>query len=89
MFEQIMSVVVAAAPAIAAIAGVIISVLKHKESNKVVVDKFEELRTEVANTKEFEQLKLELKLAHEENVKLKKQLNEFLMKLDKIYREEE
>lgn len=89
MFEQIMSVVVAVAPAVAAITGVIISVFKNKEGNKVVIDKFNELRTEVANTKEFEQLKLELKLAHEENVKLKKQLNEFLMKLDKIYRGEE
>ena len=84
-----MSVVVAGAPAVAAVIGMIVSVSKNKEANKVVVDKFEALKTEITNTKEFEQLKLELKLAHEENVKLKRQLNEFLMKLDRIYRSED
>lgn len=88
-FEQIMSVVVAAAPALAAIIGVVAAVLKNKSITSQVVDKFEEVRLEIFNTKEYSELKDQLKIVNQENVELKKKLNELLTKIDKIDRSKE
>lgn len=88
-FEQIIAIVVAAAPALTAILGIITAVVKLKKSDKEVIDKFEEVRQEIFNTKEYEALKAELKLAHQENRELKKKINELLTKIDRIARKEE
>lgn len=88
-FEQIIAIVVAAAPALTAIIGIITAVVKLKNSDKEVIDKFEEVRQEIFNTKEYEALKAELKTAHQENRELKKKLNELLTKIDRIARNEE
>ena len=89
-FEQIMTVVVAAAPAITALIGIIGAVCKLKNSDKEVIDKFEEVRQEIFNTKEYEALKTELKMAHQENRELKKKINELLTAINKVaIREEE
>ena len=88
-FEQIMSVVVAAAPALAAIIGVVAAVLKNKSITSGVIDKFEEVRLEIFNTKEYSELKDQLKIVNQENAELKKKLNELLTKIDKIDRSKE
>lgn len=87
-FEQIMSIIVAAMPAITAVVGCIVTFLKNKSTCQGVVDKFEEVRSEIFNTKEYSDLKEQLKLVHIENYNLKKTLNELLTKIDKIQREE-
>ena len=92
-FEQIMAIVVAAAPSITAIIGIIFAVIKGIKSNKTtskdVIDKFEEVRQEIFNTKEYSDLKNQLTLAHQENRELKKKLNELLTKIDRIDRSKE
>ena len=88
-FEQIMSIVVAAAPALASIIGIVAAVIKNKHISSEVVDKFEEVRQEIFNTKEYSDLKDQLKIAHQENYELKKKLNELLTKIDKIQRKED
>lgn len=88
-FEQIMTVIVAAAPAVTALIGIIGAVCKLKNSDKVVIDKFEEVRQEIFNTKEYEALKAELKIAHQENRELKKKINELLTVIDRVARKEE
>lgn len=88
-FEQIMSIVVAATPALTAIIGCVITFVKNRTTCKGVVDKFEEVRQEIFNTKEYSDLKNQLKIAHQENYELKKKLNELLTKIDKIDRSKE
>ena len=92
-FEQIMAIVVAAAPSLTAIIGIITAIFKgiksNKDTSKEVIDKFEEVRQEIFNTKEYSELKEQLKIAHQENYELKKKLNELLTKIDRIDRSEE
>jgi hypothetical protein len=91
-FEQIMTVIVAAAPSITAIIGIIFAVVKGiKNTNatgKEVMDKFESLREEVLNTKEYEALKEQYLASLKENRALKKTINELLVKIDRIQRGE-
>lgn len=92
-FELLITLIVAAAPAVVAIIGIITAVVKlikaGKISNQEVIDKFEETREAVMNTKEYEHLKLELQLAHAENRELKKLIKELLTKIDRVTRPEE
>lgn len=92
MLEQIYTLIIAAAPSITAIIGIIFAVVKgiknNKTTSKDILDKFEELREEVFNTKEYSDLKDQLQLAHQENYALKKKINELLTKIDHIYRNE-
>lgn len=92
-FEQIMAIVVAAAPSITAIVSTVIANLKGIKSNKTtskeVIGKVEEVRQEIFNTKEYSDLKNQLLLAHHENRELKKKLNELLTKIDRVARKEE
>ena len=88
MIETILLAVVAAAPAIAAVASVIAAVIKlikaGKSSNELLVSKFEELKTTVEDTEEYENLCRELRIAQEQNRTLKAQLDELLTELTKI-----
>ena len=92
MLEQIYTLIIAAAPSITAIIGIIFAVVKGIKNNqttsKDILDKFEELREEVFNTKEYSDLKDQLQIAHQENYALKKKINELLTKIDHIYRNE-
>ena len=92
-FEQIMTIIVAAAPSITAIIGIVAAVVKGIRSNKAtsqdVIDKFEEVRMEIFNTKEYSELKSQLLLAHQENYELKRKINELLTKIDHIQRKED
>lgn len=92
-FEQIMAIVVAAAPSLTAIIGIVAAVVKGIKTSKTtsedVINKFEEVRQEIFNTKEYSDLKSQLTLAHQENYELKKKINELLTKIDHIDRSKE
>lgn len=89
-FEDLYLILVAAAPSLTAIIGIIISVLKlikeGKHTNQEVIDKFEEVRQEIFNTKEYNDIKEQLLIAHQENRALKQQINELLTKIDHVVR---
>ena len=93
MAETIIMAIMAAAPAITAIAGIIAAVIKlvrhGKITNAQVIEEFHTLEKKVLDTKEYEALKDELLLAHQENRELKKKINELLTKIDHISRGEE
>lgn len=88
--EIFISILVSVAPALTAIIGIIAAVIKLRNStknvNKEMIDKFEEVRAEVANTKEYEELKQQYKVSLEQNNELIKKLNELLTKIDHISR---
>lgn len=88
--EELYLIIVAAAPSLTAILGVVLSVIKvikeGKKTNKEVIDKFEEVRQEIFNVKEYRDLKDQLVIVHQENAELKKKINELLTKIDHIYR---
>ena len=90
--EQIYALIVASAPALTAIIGIIFAVVKgiktSKSTSKDVINKFEEVRQEIFNTKEYEELKSQLVLVNQENLELKKKINELLTKIDRIQRKE-
>lgn len=75
-------IVLACAPAFVAIVGIITACAK-------VWKGFKELKGEVINTKEYQDVKAQLKIAHQENIELKKLIKELLTKVDHIKREEE
>lgn len=80
--ETLILCLVAASPSVVAIIAIICAVCK-------LIKSFSETKQAVMNTKEYENLKLELQLAHEQNRQLKKKLNELLTKIDRIARSEE
>ena len=92
-FEQIMISIVAAAPSLTSIIGIIFAVLKGVKTSKTtsadVINKFEEVRQEIFNTKEYSELKNQLTIVYQENYELKKKLNELLTKIDHIQRDQE
>lgn len=92
-FEQIMISIVAAAPSLTSIIGIIFAVLKGVKTSKTtsadVINKFEEVRQEIFNTKEYSELKNQLIIVYQENYELKKKLNELLTKIDHIQRGQE
>lgn len=90
MIETITMALVASAPAVAAITGIVTAACKiistGKNNNKQLFRKIDELEKRVLDTKEYETIKSELKIAHQENVQLKRQMNQLLTKLDRIDR---
>lgn len=91
--EQIIAIVIGVAPCLTAIIGIVAAAVKSiktsKETSQTVVDKFEEVREEIFNTKEYSELKSQLLLAYQENRELKKKINELLTKIDRIDRSKE
>lgn len=92
MIEEIYALILAAAPSITAIIGIIFAVIKgirnNQTTSKDILDKFEEVREQVFDTKEYTELKEQLKIAYQENYELKKKINELLTKIDHIQRKE-
>lgn len=90
--DMIVAALISVAPALTAILGIITTFIKMRKnnevSNKEIVDKFELVRKEVMDTKQYEDLKDQLLIAHQENRELKKQINELLTKIDHVTREE-
>lgn len=91
MLELIISICIAAAPALTSIFGIIAAVIKNKknvdQSLGNLSAEFEALRKQVFDTKEYEALKNQLLIAHQENCELKKYIKELLTKIDHIERE--
>ena len=85
--------IIAAAPAITAVAAIICSVIKMinnaKHSNKVLTDKFEQLETTVKDTSKLDALVLENQVLKQENREIKKLLKQVLTELTKVQQPEE
>ena len=91
--NEIYAIIIASAPAITAVIGIIFAAIKGIRNNKDTVkelkDAFEDMREEVVNTKEYEELKAQYKVVMQENIDLKRKFNELLTKMDRVYRGEE
>ena len=87
--EQIVALVVAALPSLTAVIGCIITFFKNKTTCKCVIDKFEEMREEVFDSKQYNDLKKQLEVSYQENISLKRKINELVSAIDKIHREQD
>lgn len=91
--ELIIAAVIAALPTISAIAGIFVAACKIFSNNKSAIARvsadFQELKEEVAKTKEYESLKLQYDVVLSEFHTLLKAHRELLTKIDKIARKEE
>ena len=81
MINLIMAGLISLAPAIASVTGQIITFIKQKGELKPLIN-------EIRSTKEYDELKDQLAIVHQENIELKKKLNELLTKIDHITRGE-
>lgn len=92
-FETIYAAILAAAPPISSIIGIIVAVImmKSNQDSKLneVMETFELLRTEVQSSKEYEELKAQLLVSHQENQQLRRKLNELLTKIDHVRRSDD
>lgn len=92
MIQTIYAAILSIGPALTAVIGCFVSFIRQKRIQKITSDRllkaFDETRQEVANTKEYEQLKAELAEAHRENRELKALFKEYLTKIDRVSREE-
>lgn len=90
-FTEIEAIIIAATPTITAVIGIISAYFKIKgtssKSTKELIDEFETVKKTVEDTKEYNALKDELALAHQENRELKKTIKELLVKIDRIARD--
>lgn len=90
---DIYSYLIATFPALTSIVGIVIAVVKHIKSNKdtykSITDSFNDLKEEVLEMKQYEELKAKLIQAHRDNVALRQQINQLLTKMDKVERNEE
>ena len=77
----IMASLLALAPAITSVVGQIITFIKQRGELKPLIN-------EIRSTKEYDELKDQLAIVHQENIELKKKLNELLTKIDHISRGE-
>ena len=80
MGETIFLAIVAAAPSIVALVGVVTAVVK-------LVKAFNGLKGEVVNVKEYSELKQELAQAHKENADLRKDMRKLMSTMDKVKRD--
>ena len=92
-FGTIYATILVAAPAISSIVGIIIAVVKMKNNQaanlKEVMAALASISSEVEDRTEYQELKEQLLIAHQENRALRKKLNEFLMKIDHIRRNDD
>lgn len=82
MIETIVLAIIAVAPAFVAVISIIVACLS-------LAHKFTALKKEVINTKEYQDVKAQLAIAHRENVELKKLIKQLLTKIDHVQRPEE
>ena len=81
MIEEILIYIVALAST-PPILNLISNFVAHRQNKKLMNG----VKNEIMSTKQFDDLKIELKLAHQENRELKRQLNELLTKIDRVDR---
>lgn len=75
--EQIPVLIAAVMPSIMAILSIIVAVVK-------MLKKFNELKEDVKQAKEYDELKKQFKLIVDENYKLKKVMHTLVCKIDKL-----
>lgn len=89
--DIVLAAIVAAAPALTAIIGIIAAIVKLIKNNKAtttdIMNKVDALEKSVLDMKEYETLKAQLRIMYDENVALKHQINELLTAIDKVARE--
>lgn len=73
----IYSLIIAAVPSLVAVIGIVIACVK-------VVKKFAELKNAVVQQKEFEELKRQLIICHQENIELKRQVKEVIEAVSRV-----
>ena len=81
MINLIIAGLIALAPTIVSVTGQIITFIKQRGELKPLIN-------EIRSTKEYDELKDQLAIVHQENIELKKKLNELLTKIDHITRGE-
>lgn len=90
MLEQIYLIIIAAAPALTSIIGIIATFVKMKKNNSVnaeaLMEKFELVEKEVRSAKEYEALKAELLDTRRQHHELMVAHKELLTKIDRIVR---
>lgn len=77
MIDQITTYIVSILPSLTAILAMVLMVTK-------VLRSFNNLRDEVKNSKEMEEIKNQIKIVVQENYELKKQIKTLVNKIDKI-----
>ena len=91
--ELIIAAAIAALPTISAIAGILVAAFKifssNKNSSAKILAAFEETKTEVIKTKEYESLKLQYDALQTQLLILLKAHRELLTKIDRVARKEE
>lgn len=91
--EQIITVIIAAAPSILATLAVAFftAINKKYTRDKIgeAVESVEMARSAITSSKEYTDIKEQLLIAHKENVELKKQMNKLLTKIDKVTRNDD
>ena len=82
MLETIILACLAVGPALVAFFGIVFCCAK-------LIHKFNDLRKEVLNAKDFSELKAQLKIVYQENIELKKTNKQLLSKLNHIKTKED
>lgn len=86
--DAIMAIVIASLPTLSAIVGIIVAVIKVLKDNKSIVEplkvKFEELKNEVKDRKEFDELLNRLDASLEQNRQLMLMNAKLLTELTKV-----
>lgn len=77
MIDQITTYIVSILPSLVSILAMVLMVVK-------VLRSFNNLRDEVKNSKEMEEIKNQIKIVVQENYELKKQIKSLVQKLDKV-----
>ena len=86
--DAIMAIIIASLPTLSAIVGIIVAVIKVLKDNKSIVEplkiKFEELKNEVKDRKEFDELLNRLDASLEQNRQLMLMNAKLLTELTKV-----
>lgn len=81
MLELIIEKIIEISPSFTAIIGCIMAYIKLKKE-------FHNVKDDILSTKDYDELKNQLKVINAENLKLKKQISELLTKIDRIKRDD-
>lgn len=93
IIDTVIAYILVIAPVLTAILGIVAGVVKiiknGKANNKEILASFTELKNQLVDKEQYDALKAELALVHQENRELKKKLNDLLTHFDHIYRGDE
>lgn len=88
MMETVVTLILSLAPPITAVFSIAIAVYnlikKTKTDKEELINAFDSLKEQVVDSKQFEELKKQLEIAHLENYELKVKLEEFLKEFKEV-----